>query len=292
MPIRSFKAMPRDLVEWGRFFQSTAILPDPDSVGEDELQDGSVTFEKIQAITPDRILGRDTSPAGEVQELTVSGGLEFTGSGIQRSELTGDVTSAAGSSVTAIADNVVGNGELRDSAACSVIGRAANSVGDPADIALSTSGHFLVRRGTTVQGDTILDADIPATIARDAEVTDAITALNLASGVYTPTVTGVTNVDAVTAYECQYLRVGSTVHVSGRVDVDATAAASTQVRISVPIASNFGAPADCAGTGSATAIAMSAGIFGDTANDAAMMEYIAADAANRAIWFVFSYQVI
>lgn len=44
-----------------------------------------------------------------------------------------------------IAANAVGNTDLRDSAACSVIGRSANSVGDPADIAASADGQFLGR---------------------------------------------------------------------------------------------------------------------------------------------------
>lgn len=57
-----------------------------------------VTYAKIQNVSAtDRLLGRDTAGAGDVEELTVSGGLEFTGTGIQRSALTGEVTASAGS---------------------------------------------------------------------------------------------------------------------------------------------------------------------------------------------------
>src|SRR4029450_823990 len=42
-----------------------------------------------------------------------------------------------------ILDNAVTNAKLRDSAALSVIGRSANSTGDPADIAGATGGHVL-----------------------------------------------------------------------------------------------------------------------------------------------------
>ncbi len=46
-----------------------------------------------------------------------------------------DVTKAAAGTALTIATNAVTDAKLRDSAAVSVIGRAANSSGDPADIA-------------------------------------------------------------------------------------------------------------------------------------------------------------
>jgi hypothetical protein len=62
------------------------------------VDDGAITFAKIQNITTDRLLGRDTALSGSTEELTVSGGIEFTGSGgIQRSALTGDVSASTGS---------------------------------------------------------------------------------------------------------------------------------------------------------------------------------------------------
>lgn len=61
----------------------------------------AITFAKLQNIATDRLLGRDTAGSGDVEEITVGGGLEFTGSGgIQRSALTGDVTASAGSNST------------------------------------------------------------------------------------------------------------------------------------------------------------------------------------------------
>ena len=47
-------------------------------------------------------------------------------------------------------DNVVTDAKLRDSAGLSVIGRASNTTGDPADIAAGTDGHLLRRSGTTL----------------------------------------------------------------------------------------------------------------------------------------------
>jgi len=117
----------------------------------------------------------------------------------------------------------------------------------------------------------------------------------LASGVYTPTLTNVTNITASTAFQCQYCRVGTVVTVSGKVDIDPTAAtALTQLGISLPIASNFGAAEDCGGTAAAAAVAgYSAGIYGDLTNDRASLDFTtAADAANRTWNFIFSYRVI
>jgi hypothetical protein len=77
-------------------------------LGTAGLQDDAVTYAKIQNMTTARILGRTTAASGDVEELTVSSGLEFVavGGGIQRSALTGDVTAAAGSNATTITDSV------------------------------------------------------------------------------------------------------------------------------------------------------------------------------------------
>lgn len=115
----------------------------------------------------------------------------------------------------------------------------------------------------------------------------------LESGTYTPTLTNDLNLDASTAYSCQYLRVGSVVTVSGRLDADATAAGAARVDISLPIASNFANSNECAGAGASEQVAgFSAGIYGDTANDRASMEWIAVDTGNRPIHFHFTYRII
>jgi hypothetical protein len=68
----------------------------------------AVTFAKMQQIATDRLLGRDSLLTGDVEQLTVGGGLEFTGSGgIQTSAFTGDVTKAAGGTSTTIANSAV-----------------------------------------------------------------------------------------------------------------------------------------------------------------------------------------
>lgn len=283
MPIRPFKELPKNLVEWGRFFQSTSVVPDPDSVGEDELQDGSVRYEKIQNVTPSRLLGRASSPAGVVQEISANGGVEFSGTAIRRSELTGDVTAEAGSNTTT----------LRDGAARSVLGRSGATVGPMADIAASADDQFLVRRSGALGFGALVEADIPAAIARDSEVTSAISALNLASAIYTPTLSNTTNVSGSTAYPCQYLRVGSVVTVSGVVDVQPTSTSTlTELGISLPVASNLGASNDCCGVTSCISIQQAGGIAGDSTNDRALLIFLANDTANRSFYFTFTYRII
>jgi hypothetical protein len=96
-------------------------------------------------------MGRDTAGSGDPEEISVGGGLEFTDAGsIRRSALTGEVTAAAGSNAMLITDDAVINARLRNSIAWSVIGRSANSTGDPADIAAAAHGEMLRVRGTVL----------------------------------------------------------------------------------------------------------------------------------------------
>lgn len=114
------------------------------------------------------------------------------------------------------------------------------------------------------------------------------------SGVYTPTLTNVANLDGSAAFECQYSRVGSVVSVSGKVTADPTAPATlTQLGISLPIASNIGASEDCAGVAFASGIAgQGAAILGDAANNRAEMDWVSGDVSSQAMYFNFQYSVI
>lgn len=227
MPIRPFKEIPKNLVEWSRFLTQTSVTPDDGSIGTGSIPDKAVTFVKIQDVTPNRLLGRATIPAGTVQELTVSGGLVFNGAGIQRSALTGDIQASPGSAATV----------FRNSGGLSVIGRSANSVGAPADILALSNGHYLRRQGDVVDFGAIDDADIPATIARDAEVTAAIAAavsglVSQTLGTYTATLTGCTTSPTVTA---RYVRTGNTVTIYIP-SVNATSNATTCTLTGAPAA--------------------------------------------------------
>lgn len=111
-------------------------------------------------------------------------------------------------------------------------------------------------------------------------------------GTYTPTLTNVSNLDASTAYACQYLRVGNTVTVSGQFDANATTAATdTLLSISLPIASTFAASNQLGGVamnnvnaGNAAAIYASGGI--------ARVQWLPSVNTNQSYLFTFTYLVV
>lgn len=97
-----------------------------DIVQSTGIADESVTFAKMQHIGTDSLLGRDTAGTGDVEAISVGGGIEFTGSGgIQRSAISGDITIAAGSGTAAITAGAIVNADINASAAIDVSKLAA-----------------------------------------------------------------------------------------------------------------------------------------------------------------------
>jgi hypothetical protein len=123
---------------------------------------------------------------------------------------------------------------------------------------------------------------------------DAITNdTGLAHGTYTPTLTNTTNIAASTLNGTfSYIRVGNTVNVAGCVSVDPTAAGTTTLTISLPIASNFGGAFDCNGTASSQATNTTANMASSGTSDAAIMTFTAVDLSNQTFRVIFTYQVI
>lgn len=131
------------------------------------------------------------------------------------------------------------------------------------------------------------------TAANQSFFADSVTAPNITGTTFTPTLTNVTNLDASTAFQCQYIRIASSVTVSCKVDVDPTAVlVVSQLGISLPVASNFGAQEDCAGAGSAIAALETGGVLADTVNDRCQFDFIAQTTANHSAFLTFTYQVI
>lgn len=110
------------------------------SVTTSALSDGAVTFSKIQTIGTDRLLGRDTSGTGIVEELTVSGGLGFTGSG-----------------GIEIANNQVGYGKIQQVTGSRLLGNPTGSSANVSEIPLGAglgfSGGALVNTQSKFRAD-------------------------------------------------------------------------------------------------------------------------------------------
>lgn len=120
--------------------------------------------------------------------------------------------------------------------------------------------------------------------------------LILASGTYTPTLTGVLNVTSSIASVCQFMRVGSVVTVSGGLQVTPTSNNTrTTIAISLPIASNFSSSSNCGGT-SNTLIHLSGGhggsIYADPTNDRAELDYYETNGTFDDFPFTFTYTII
>jgi hypothetical protein len=124
-----------------------------------------------------------------------------------------------------------------------------------------------------------------------------ITAANVLSGTYTPTLTETTNIGSSTSAVCQYMRVGSVVTVSGRVTVDATSAGSQcQLKVTLPIASNFASAGQLAGTCRQAGAAGTGGgagwVVGNAVGDVADCFFDATSTSAQDLHFIFSYLVI
>jgi hypothetical protein len=114
--------------------------------GTSGIDNDAITFAKMQNIASDRLIGRDTASSGDAEELTVGGGIEFTGSGgIQRSALTGDVTASAGSGATTIPNDTVTYAKMQNvSATDRLLGRSTAGAGDVEEIACTAAGRALI----------------------------------------------------------------------------------------------------------------------------------------------------
>ena len=120
-----------------------------------------------------RIMARYTAGAGNGEEATLNSTLEFSSGALQRAALTGDVTASAGSNTTTIAADAVTDTKLRNSGALSVIGRSANTTGDPADISATATSGAVLREASSVLGfGTIATAGIGDNQVTYAKVQD------------------------------------------------------------------------------------------------------------------------
>ncbi len=132
------------------------------------------------------------------------------------------------------------------------------------------------------------DKELVTTIASNFnQVTDG----EVYSNVYTPTLTNTTNLDASTAYSCQYMRVGAVVTVSGKVAMDPTATGNTVLNVSLPFASDVSDDVQVAGTFHGLGSTEPGVIYGDAATNTAVFQHNAIGTGNRTFFFQFTYRI-
>jgi hypothetical protein len=128
----------------------------------------------------------------------------------------------------------------------------------------------------------------------NAGAVTGITSQYIASGTYTPTITSVANIEGTTARNFQWIRVGNVVTVSGAVNIDPIAGASTTttIGVSLPIASNLAGIAQLSGFGGVAASSISGAVIEDTTNDRAQYAYVATSIAILDHYLTFTYVVL
>lgn len=121
----------------------------------------------------------------------------------------------------------------------------------------------------------------------------------IASGTYTPTLTSVANISATTARQCQWMRVGNVVTVSGQFDAThtATGTVASEVGVSLPIASSFTTAFQAGGTANSyqagSGFVNAQSIDADATNDRARVRWMnAAISGSTTYTFSFSYEVL
>jgi len=116
------------------------------------------------------------------------------------------------------------------------------------------------------------------------------------SGTYTPTFTAVNAIAANTMYAMQYMRVGSVVTVSGKVDITPTGAATVSFNITVPVAAaNFTNNQQAAGAGTfenGVNAYIVVRMTGDVGTSAMRVAFIAPSNTAGTIFLTFTYQVV
>lgn len=171
-----------------------------------------------------------------------------------------------------------------------IAGGAASGSGVGGEILLDPGSSGSGTPGQVRFGDLTSNGVLATTLGNGTVAVDA----TITAGTWTPTLTNVANLAGSTAFQCQYLRIGATVTGSCRFSVDpTTTVTSTQLGVSLPVASNFGAVEDAAGACGGEAVAgETAAVRADASNDRMEVRWQAADVTDHVVTCSFSYQVI
>lgn len=110
-------------------------------------------------------------------------------------------------------------------------------------------------------------------------------------GVYTPTYTAVSGISTLTGEDCNYIRVGDVVSVSGVAAIDATSTQSTVTfNLTLPFPSTFTKFFDLSGAGGGLASSVVT-VEADTTNNEALVSVRIGQVLSTTAYFVFLYRI-
>jgi hypothetical protein len=262
----------------------------------------------------DKLVGRDTASGGASEEIGVTGGIEFTGSGsIQTGAFTGDVTKTAGGTALTIASDAVTTAKIladnvtyakmqNVSAASRLLGRgSASGSGDPEELTvgsnLSISGTAVnLATNVSVGGTLGVTGLITATAgqiafpATQSASADANTLDDYEEGTWVPSLGGNTTYAVQTG---TYTKVGRLVVVRGQIEVTTLGTGSTGTITGLPFTTAAFAFSGSVGfyQGAASSFA-SVGVYAAASGTSVLVTAVAAGGAasmgNPAVFFANS----
>jgi len=117
----------------------------------------------------------------------------------------------------------------------------------------------------------------------------------IASGTYTPALTVLSNITSSTIAQCQYIRVGNVVTVSGQLLITPTATATiSNFLLALPIASTIANTSNLGGSGTfdTNAIVNAVSIVGNIGNNEAYFQFISSGTTSTPLAFSFTYLIL
>jgi len=159
-------------------------------------------------------------------------------------------------------------------------------------IQFKTQGAETVKAVISVTGDLTIGAT-------SGTATGNIYAANLASGTYSPTISGASGATSVSASDAQYMRVGNTVTVSGRITATpSSTSAAFLFYMTVPVSSSFSSESQAGGVASkgndqTPATACVGAISAEGGGSRVLMTFSHSPTTTSGIFFYsFTYQIL
>jgi hypothetical protein len=119
------------------------------------------------------------------------------------------------------------------------------------------------------------------------QVAGKISAENIGSGTFKPTINNISNISSTSSSICRYQRIGNIVTVAGIIKITPTKSGLAEFRLSLPVATKIKGDADLGGTVSGTQISGLA--RGDAASNEAQLSVYFNSAGSQLVSFTYQY---